>query len=228
MWNDRGGINRNKGIVRVLRAIKNEDAKSRLTKYTKNIHIHSYVHIHSIFSERAQKKTDKNITTLTLNFKCYKIIFALSFFHWKTVSQFAYCELHDRGGHQICVCMAHMKSRWSFHINCITFVMRPRFPCTVQWNSCYQMTLSMSILFWRKREKITGVVVKEEELCKRLNSQYFQKFNVVGGKKQWVQYRVDICKTYNFFPFLFICNRRNGFDCAKVLTVWYHEHTYYA
>lgn len=43
-------------------------------------------------------------------------------------------------------------------------------------------------------------------------------------------YCVDICKTYKFFSLLLvfflyhICNRRNGFDCAEVLTGWYHIH----
>lgn len=83
--------------------------------------------------EEEKKQADKNITILTLNFKCYQIIF-----HPKWVRSIFHCFVCEslvlQANWTMCA-SPYMKSRWSFHINCITFVMRPLFRslCTLKF-----------------------------------------------------------------------------------------------
>lgn len=117
--------------------------------------------------------------------------------------------------------------------------MRPRLPCNVQWNLCYQMTVNMSILAENKK-KMPEIWYKVHSEWAWLWSPYCQKFDVVGGKSNEYISCWYLWNIHNFFPlslslslfppsylFFITCNRRNGFDCAEVLTVRYRTHKHH-
>lgn len=141
------------------------------------------------------------------------------------------------------VSTTHMKSRWSFHINCITFVMRPHFrrsECTMKFmlpkmTVCDLFSYTVNVALASESERATERVNKclnEIDRMAILNDRC--NLNVVGGKamrsfipyieRRYVYTRTHtVCvlcqaKKCNFF---IVCNRHNRFDCVEGFCFFY-------
>lgn len=118
------------------------------------------------------------------------------------------------------VSTTHMKSRWSFHINCITFVMRPHFrrsECTMKFmlpkmTVCDLFSYTVNVALASESERATERVNKclnEIDRMAILNDRC--NLNVVGGKamRSFISYieRRYIC-TYTHSVYVCCAKRK--------------------